>query len=246
MSSSPVVGACLFAILLAGCEGPHKVPISERLEEEPDPAPRARASATSSPTLADSAAPVAEKPVERFTEPPQTSTRRTLAHILEPKARVGAYLGLPDGWRNDDPSYLLFFPRGNEKPPARAVALTLVEPGLSAANQARALARGSEPTGLKEATWSSWTLERVGVERFEANVAIGQGRSVRGSEGPRRALAAVIDIPGAPALGFVGSWAASEPSYEAVIVDMLRAVERCRVDVGRGCVTAQERKHAAL
>lgn len=242
MTSPASLRACVFALLVVACDSPHKVPVPEPLVEEPDSTPRARPSAAALTAPAEPE----QKPSERFASPPDGTTRRTLAHILEPKARIGAYLGLPDGWRNDDPSYLLFFPSGADKPPARAVALTLAEPGLSDDNQARVLARGSEPTGLKAASWSAWTSERVGVERFAAHVAIGEGSSVLGAEGPRRAIAAVIDIPGAPALGFVGSWAVSEPRFEAVILEMLRAVERCQVDVGRGCVTARERKHAAL
>ncbi len=74
----------------------------------------------------------------------------------------------------------------------------------------------------------------------------GQGRSVRGSEGARRAIAVIVDVPGAPALGFIGSWAADAPRHEAAILDMVRAIERCQIEVGRGCVTADERKRAAL
>src|SRR5688572_22437764 len=57
--------------------------------------------------------------LDRFTQAPKPTTRWTVAHILESEPRIGALLGLPEGWMNDDPSYMLFFPRGPEpKPPA--------------------------------------------------------------------------------------------------------------------------------
>ncbi len=186
------------------------------------------------------------KPVDRFAQPPRTE-RRTLAHILEPKARVGVYLGLPDGWRNDDPSYLLFFPWGRgPKPPARAVAMTLSATGPTIAKRAQLLRRGCAPTGLRDATWGPWRDAIIGRDRFVGSITLGAGHSLRGSEGPRSAMAVVVRVPGAPALGFIGSWATAEPQHEATIVDMLRALERCRIEVGRGCVTATEHRRASL
>jgi hypothetical protein len=230
----------------AGCESPHKVPVPPPLEEtEPEvSAPDPAAEVTSEPAV--TVAKPTPKPVERFTVAPMIP-RRTLAHILEPKARIGVYLGLPAGWRNDDPSYLLLFPEGKEpRAPVRAVAMTLFETGLADANKTRLLRRGAEPTGFRDGQWTPWKLERIGKTGFKAAVALGTGRSVRRVEGPRSALAVVVDIPGAPALGFLGSWATDKPELEPAIVEMLRGLERCQIEVGRGCVTAAERKRASL
>ncbi len=255
MSRAHPLEALSLSLLLLGCDGP--APRSDVPREAPDNATAAEISTSSKHLDTPPASPEAPPPVAsasssaptaeaRFALPPHEETRRTLAHILEPKARVGAYLGLPAGWRNDDPSYLLFFPRGEDKPPARAVAMTLVVPGLGADNQRRLLERGVAPVGLVDATWTAWSVEEVGRERFRATIALGEGASLQRAEGPRKAVAAVIDIPGAPALGFVGAWATSHPTFEAVIAEMLRSVERCQVEVGRGCVTAAERQGAAL
>jgi hypothetical protein len=186
-------------------------------------------------------------PVELWAAAPLDTTVKSIAQILEPGSRVGVYVGLPAGWRNDDPSYLLFFPRKNIAPPAaapsaRALAMALNEPGLAEVNRERLLKRGIEPTGLRDAVWETWVEQTVGLSKLRATVVRGSGRSIAAQEGDRAALAAIIDVPGAPALGFVGSWPRSEPAGEAEIGEMLRRLETCKVEVGRGCVEESARK----
>jgi hypothetical protein len=246
MRHRTLVAACAACALSAACG---ETPQRSTPSEPAPPSSEAAGPPAEEPPRAEvrpAVAPAPAPPVEPWAAPPRPDTRRALAHILEPDARIGAYVGLPTGWRNDDPSYLLFFPRKNIDPPApapnaRALAMTLVEPGLGEVNRRRLLDRGVEPTGMRDPVWETWSEQTVGIGKLRATIARGTGASIAAKDGPRGAIAAIVDVPGAPALGFIGTWPRSEPAGEADIGEMLRALERCQVAVGRGCVAESER-----
>ena len=154
---------------------------------------------------------------------------------LEHRDRIGVYFGLPSGWYNDDPGSLLAMPRDKNEA-GRFVAMRLRSPGLGEANIKRLLERGPKMVALNKPSWQAWSSAKVGKKRWMAKVARGSGVSIGNDRGPLQAIAVVVDVPATPAVGVVLSWPQRQPQLEATLLDTVRHLQRCVVQVGKGCV----------
>jgi hypothetical protein len=181
-----------------------------------------------------SAAPTAAPP-ELLALPPSAEMKDAKAYVLEHKARIGVYFGLPEGWRYDDPSWLAITPRDLDSG-GWFVALRLSDEGLSEANEQRLLERGPKATRLADPSWQPWQSTVAGRPRWPAKLRRGSGRDALGKHGELLALAGEIAVPDTPAVGFVASWPKSQPALESTLLDIVRHLHRCKVEVGMGCV----------
>ncbi len=166
---------------------------------------------------------------------PTVSMKRMKFLQLEHRDRIGVYFGLPHAWYNDDPGSLMAMPR-NKQAAGRFVAMRLRKPGLGDANTKRLLERGPKMVALIKPSWEAWSDAKVGTRRWPAKVARGRGISIGNDRGPLRAIALVVEVPGTPAVGVVLSWPKRQPDIETILLDTVRHLQRCEVQVGRGCV----------
>ena len=202
-------------------------PAAEQPELKPRPAAPAAVSAVAAVAKAGIGGLLAAEPT--------TEMKRTKGYLLNHEERIGVYFGLPPGWRNDDLSFLSAYSR-TAQAGGRFVALRLGEPGLGKSNEQRVLERGPQATMLLDPSWQEWHDGVAGRKRWVARIARGSGQPLVKAHGKLRAIAAVIDVPGAKAVGVMGTWPEAQPDLEIVLADMIRHLHRCHVEVGRGCV----------
>jgi hypothetical protein len=219
--------AC-FALLLVACDR----------VDPPAPAPPVSPTAAevvpaSAPPPAEPATPpAAPERVPTFAAAPSRAMPFAKAFQLDAETRVGLRFGLPTGWREEDPSYLLMYPaRGDTV--SRAAVVRLDAPGLDAPNRRQLLERAALPLGARAARWQPWEDDAAGPARIPAVAARGTGRAA-GAEVDL--LAVVVALPDTRAAGFVAAWPAGDAALEATALDAVRHVRRCRVQVGLGCV----------
>lgn len=178
--------------------------------------------------------------VHSLAQPPSAEMKLAKALMLDSRARIGVYLGLPDGYKYDDPSYLALYPRDNDRRAPRMAALRLREPGLTAANLARVQDRRRlEAVLTRDVRWADAEDARVGRGAWPARVSEGQGPAI-GPGGSRRVLAVVAAVPDVVSVGVLVSWADGDVQGEERARDVVRHLHRCRVEVGRGCVSESE------
>ena len=215
---------------------------------QPRPTPAQAEPAQAEPTPAEPAQVPSAKPVvtakapaptdplaDLLTGEPTATMHDAKAYILDHKARIGVYLGLPERWRYDDPSYLSITPR-NTDDPGRLSVVRLRQSGLGEANLAQLLERGPLPTQIRKATWGSWRDGRAGTMSWPAKLARGESLPIVKSHGALATLAVVIDVPDTPAVGIMAAWPKAQPQMEQTMVDIVRHLHRCKVRVGHGCV----------
>ena len=172
---------------------------------------------------------------EIFAAAPTAAMKSAKAYLLEHKERLGVYFGLPEGWRYDDPSWLSITPRDLDSG-GWFVALRLKDAGMSEVNEQRLLDRGPKATRLSDVTWGEWQQTVAGRKRWPARIRRGSGRDALSKHGELVAIAGEVAVPGTPAVGFVASWPKSRPELEATMIDIVRHLHRCKVEVGLGCV----------
>jgi hypothetical protein len=181
---------------------------------------------------------VVEAPIDPYAEllagAPSQPLRDAKAYILDPKTRLGVYVGLPEGWRYDDPSYLSITPRKTDDA-GRFALVRLSDAQLGDANLAQVLARGVVPAQIKSASWGKWHDGVAGRARWPAKIARGQAEPVIARHGRQKTLAAVIAVPDTPAVGVVAAWPEDTPEMEAIMLDIVRHLHRCKIRVGHGC-----------
>jgi hypothetical protein len=243
------LASCIAATLLA-CDADHhgRVPHDEQAPARAAAKPPAQhdsaahappaqtAFAANSPRGVVEAA--AKPALPLLAQPARSDLVPTKALLLEARERVGITLGQPPHWSLSDPSFLLLAPPASKaNRGTRLVAMRLARPGLDQQNLKRLMKRGAELCRLRAADWASWAPHEVGHHRLSAMWRHGKASLGRTGGPALEALAVAVDVPGAPALGVLASWPSGDATLEALVIDMLRRVERCQVEVGHGCVS---------